>query len=108
MKASTAKEELLGKGLQIDHEQFKQLCKMVIERAKPTRELELTPFRGDGGIDIHAVIDRELFHARLGVQAKQYATGNTVGARTLRGFKDVLSEQQYHSSISRRPIYYNV
>jgi len=96
MKASTAKEELLNKGLQIDHEQFEQLCKMVIERAEPTRELELTPFRGDGGIDIHAVIDRELFHARLGVQAKQYTAGNTVGARTLRGFKGALSEQQYH------------
>jgi len=96
MRVSTAKEELLDRGLQIDHEQFEQLCKMVIERAEPTRELELTPFRGDGGIDIHAVIDRELFHARLGVQAKQYTTGNTVGARTLRGFKGALSEQQYH------------
>ncbi|WP_049911192.1 restriction endonuclease [Halorubrum lipolyticum] len=96
MRVSTTKEELLDKGLQIDHEQFEQLCKMVIERAEPTRELELTPFRGDGGIDIHAVIDRELFHARLGIQAKQYASGNTVGARTLRGFKGALSEQQYH------------
>jgi restriction system protein len=60
MKVSTAREELLDKALQIDHEQFEQLCKMVIERAEPTRELDLTPFRGDGGIDIHAVIDRAL------------------------------------------------
>lgn len=96
MKASTARAELLDRGLSIDHEQFEQLCKMVIERAEPTRELELTPFRGDGGIDIHAVIDRELFHARLGVQAKQYASDNTVGVQTLRGFKGALSEQQYH------------
>jgi restriction system protein len=96
MKVSTAKAELLDKGLAIDHEQFEQLCKMVIERTEPTRELELTPFRGDGGIDIHAVIDRELFHARLGVQAKQYGPDNTVGVQTLRGFKGALSEQQYH------------
>lgn len=96
MRASTAKAELLDRGLAIGHEQFEQLCKMVIERAEPTRELELTPFRGDGGIDIHAVIDRELFHARLGVQAKQYDPGNTVGVRTLRGFNGALSEQQYH------------
>ena len=69
---------------------------MVIERAEPTQELELTPFRGDGGIDIHAVIDRTLFHARLGVQAKQYGPDNPVGVQTLRGFKGALSEQQYH------------
>lgn len=62
MKASTARAELLEKGLPIDHDQFEQLCKMVIERAEPTRELALTPFRGDGGIDIHAVIDRDLLH----------------------------------------------
>ena len=96
MKVSTAKAELLDKGLAIDHDQFEQLCKMVIERAEPTQELELTPFRGDGGIDIHAVIDRTLFHARLGVQAKQYGPDNPVGVQTLRGFKGALSEQQYH------------
>ncbi|WP_096389655.1 restriction endonuclease [Halopenitus persicus] len=96
MKRSTAKAELLDQGLTIDHEQFEQLCKMVIERSERTRDLELTPFRGDGGIDVHAVIDRDLFHARLGVQAKQYAPGNTVGARTIRGFKGALSDQNYH------------
>lgn len=96
MKVSTAKAELLDRSLGIDHEQFEQLCKMVLDRAESTRELELTPFRGDGGIDIHAVIDRELFHARLGVQAKQYDPDNSIGAPTLRGFKGALSDQQYH------------
>ncbi|WP_281195059.1 restriction endonuclease [Halorubrum sp. F4] len=86
MRASTAKEELLDRGLQIDHEQFEQLCKMVIERAEPTRELELTPFRGDGGIGIHAVIDRELFHTRLGVQSKQYAAGKSL-ITLVRGYR---------------------
>ena len=57
MKAPTAKAEVLNKGLAIDHEQFEQLCRMVIERVEPPQELELTPFRGDGGIDIHAVAD---------------------------------------------------
>jgi len=79
MKAPTAKAEVLNKGLAIDHEQFEQLCRMVIERVEPSQELELTPFRGDGGIDIHAVADRTLFHARLGVQAKPYGPDNMVG-----------------------------
>ncbi|QHS16508.1 restriction endonuclease [haloarchaeon 3A1-DGR] len=96
MKASTAKAELLDQGLAIDHEQFEQLCKMVIEQSERTRDLELTPFRGDDGIDVHAVIDRDLFHARLGVQAKQYAPDNTVGVRTIRGFKGALADQNYH------------
>lgn len=96
METATARDQLLDRALALDHEQFEQLCKMVIERAEQTRDLELTPFRGDGGIDVHAVIDRDLFHARLGVQAKQYDPGNTVGAQTLRSFKGALSDQGYH------------
>ena len=96
MDATAAREELLERALAIDDVQFEQLGKMVIERAEQTRDLELTPFRGDGGIDVHAVIDRDLFHARLGVQTKQYRPGNTVGARTLRSFKGALRDQDYH------------
>ena len=90
------RDQILDRALDIDHEQFEQLCKMLIERAEQTHDLELTPFRGDGGIDVHAIIDRDIFHARLGVQAKQYQPGNTVGARTLRSFKGALSDQDYH------------
>lgn len=96
MDPAAARGELLERALAIDDEQFEQLCKMLIERAEQTRDLELTPFRGDGGIDVHAVIDHDLFHARLGVQTKQYRPGNTVGARTLRSFKGALSDQEYH------------
>jgi restriction system protein len=96
MQTAAAREEMIDRALSIDNEQFEQLCKMLIERSEQTRDLELTPFRGDGGIDVHAVIDRDLFHARLGVQAKQYNPGNTVGARTLRSFKGALSDQEYH------------
>jgi restriction system protein len=96
MQASTARDYVLDRALDIDHHQFELLCKMVIERAEQTRELELTPFRGDGGIDVRAIIDRDLFHARLGLQAKQYQPGNTVGTRTLRSFKGALSDQDYH------------
>lgn len=96
MHASAARDALRDRTLDLDHDQFEQLCKMLIERAEQTRDLELTPFRGDGGIDVHAVVDRELFHARLGVQAKQYEPGNTVGSRTLRSFKGALQDAAYH------------
>jgi restriction system protein len=96
MDIETARDELQKRLLDLSSEQFEQLCKMVLERAEQTRDLELTPFRGDGGIDVHAIIDRELFHARLGVQAKQYASGNTVGVGTLQRFKGALQEQEYH------------
>jgi restriction system protein len=69
---------------------------MLIERAEQTRDLELTPFRGDGGIDVHAIVDRDLFYASLGVQSKQYQPDNTVGVNTLRSFKGALTDQNYH------------
>lgn len=96
MNASTAREYVLDRALAVDHDQFEILCKMLVERAEQTRDLELTPFRGDGGIDVHAVVDRDLFHARLGIQVKQYSPGNTVGARSVRSFKGALADQNYH------------
>jgi restriction system protein len=92
MDLETARGQLQTRLLKFSSQQFEQLCKMVIERAEQTRDLELTPFRGDGGTDVHAVIDRELFHARLGVQAKQYAPDNTVGVGILQRFKGALQE----------------
>lgn len=96
MNAETAREYVLDRALNVDHEEFEILCKMLVERAERTRDLELTPFRGDGGIDVHAVVDRDLFHARLGIQAKQYAPDNPVGARAVRSFKGALADQGYH------------
>jgi restriction system protein len=96
MQPVTARDQLLDRILSLDNEQFEQLCKMLIERAEQTRDLELTPFRGDGGIDVHAIVDRDLFHASLGVQAKQYQPGNSVGVNTLRSFKGALTDQNYH------------
>jgi restriction system protein len=96
MDLETAREQLQIRLLDLSSQQFEQLCKMVLERAEQMRDLELTPFRGDSGIDVHAIIDRELFHARLGVQAKQYDPGNTVGVGTLQRFKGALQEQDYH------------
>lgn len=95
MQASTARDHLFERAKDIDDDQFEQLCKMVLERAEPTRELELTPFRQDGGIDIQAIIDRDLFLARLGVQVKQYARGNNIGLPDIQRFKGALFDIDY-------------
>lgn len=69
MNAATAKDDILDRALSITPDQFEQLCRILIKRSEKTRELELTPRSGDDGIDVHAVVDRDLFQARLGVQA---------------------------------------
>lgn len=95
MQSSTARDYLIDRALEIDNEQFEQLCKMVIAESERTRDLELTPFRRDGGIDIRAIIDRDLFWARLGVQVKQYSPGNTVGLHSIQRFKGALFDIDY-------------
>jgi restriction system protein len=96
MQTSAAKDDILDRALSITPTQFEQLCRILIKRSEPTRELELTPRSGDAGIDVHAVIDRDLFQARLGVQAKRNAEGNTVSSDTMRTFKGSLREADYH------------
>ena len=96
MQASAAREDILDHALSITPTQFEQLCRILVKRSEPTRELELTPRSGDAGIDVHAVIDRDLFQARLGVQAKRNDKNNTVSSDTIRTFKGSLSEGDYH------------
>lgn len=96
MQASAARDDIIDHALSISPTQFEQLCRILIKRSEPTEELELTPRSGDAGIDVHAVIDRNLFQARLGVQAKRNDEGNTVSSDTMRTFKGSLSEGEYH------------
>jgi restriction system protein len=96
MQPTAAKDDILDHTLSISPVQFEQLCRILIKRSEPTRELELTPASGDAGIDVHAVIDRDLFQARLGVQSKRNDEGNTVSSDTIRTFKGSLREGEYH------------
>lgn len=96
MQEQRAKEQLLEQALSISPGQFEQLCRILIKQSEKTEELELTPRSGDDGIDVHAVIDRDLFQARLGVQAKRNKEDNVVSSDTIRTFKGSLSEGNYH------------
>lgn len=97
MKAAAAKDDILDHALDISPGQFEQLCRILIKRSEKTRELELTPRSGDDGIDVHAVIDRDLFLTRLGVQAKRNDEKNTIGSNPMRTFKGSLDEGDYHT-----------
>jgi hypothetical protein len=96
MRLAAARDAALNRALSLDDEQLEQLCKTVLERAERTRDLELTPLRGDGGINVHAVVDHDLFHVHLRIQAQRYVPSNTVGVRTVRSFKRALREGGYH------------
>lgn len=95
MQASAAKDYLRDQYLEVNPTQFEQLCKLVLEGSERTRELELTPFRQDGGIDIQAVIERDLFWARLGVQVKQYKESQNISISGIQRFKGALFDIDY-------------
>lgn len=95
MQASTARDYLRDQYLEVNPTQFEQLCKLVLEGSERTRELELTPFRQDGGIDIQAVIERDLFWARLGVQVKQYKENQNISISGIQRFKGALFDIDY-------------
>ncbi|QLG26862.1 restriction endonuclease [Halorarum halophilum] len=95
MKEAAAKDYIRDQYLGITPTQFEQLSKLVLERSERTRELELTPFRQDGGIDVHAVIERDLFWARLGVQVKQYQESSNIGLSGIQRFKGALFDVDY-------------
>jgi len=96
MDAEPAKDYLFKKTLALDPEQFEQLCKMMLARLEKTENTELTPFRKDGGIDVRARIDRDLFYADLGVQAKRYAPSNTIGSSGMQKFSGALGSQDFN------------
>ncbi|RLM63791.1 restriction endonuclease [Halorubrum sp. Atlit-8R] len=93
MKRSRAKDELLDHALSIEPEEFEQLSKILVEQTEQTNDAELTPFHGDGGIDIRGSIGREFYRAQFGVQVKQYT--QRVGSPAMRNFVGALSSHDY-------------
>jgi restriction system protein len=93
MKRSRAKDELLDHALSIEPEEFEHLSKILVEQTEQTSNIELTPFHGDGGIDIRGLIGREFYRARFGVQVKQYT--RNVGGPSMRNFVGALSAHNY-------------
>lgn len=74
-------------------EQFEQLSKIVVEQIEQPPHIELTPFGGDGGIDIRGRYGQSFFDARFGVQVKRYESN--VGSPDMRDFVGALSQHGY-------------
>jgi restriction system protein len=93
MNSAAAKQTLQQRTMDIEPEQFENLCKILVEEIENPRDIELTPFGGDGGIDIRGTYGQNFFDTRFGVQVKQY-TG-TVGTPKMRNFIGALSQHNY-------------
>jgi restriction system protein len=95
MDSVEAQDELQGQVNSLDSEQFERFCKIIVETVENPRSIELTPFGGDGGIDIRGAYGQSFFNSKFGVQVKQYTDTNTVGSPSLRDFIGALSQHNY-------------
>lgn len=89
-----AKDELFDRILSIEPEQFEQLSKILVEEIEKPREIELTPFGSDGGIDIRGAYGQYFFNGKFGVQVKQYES-STIGRPALQKFIGALTQHNY-------------
>ena len=92
MHAARMRDHLRDRIFELDPSEFEVLCKMTLVRRLNTESLEVTAFRQDDGIDIEGVIDRGVFRAWLGVQAKRYGEGNTVSNNYIQRFHGALTQ----------------
>jgi len=88
-------DEVFEEMMDISAEQFEHCCKIVIEEIESPRDLELTPFRGDGGIDIRGVNENQFFTYKFGVEVKQHQ--RTIGVGTVRELLGAMGDHGYQA-----------
>lgn len=86
---SALRERVFG----LTPEEFEQFCKILVEQTERPRHIELTPFHGDGGIDVRGSIGTEIYEAKFGVQVKLFT--NRVGTPAMRDFMGALLQHDY-------------
>lgn len=89
----SVQDELLDRLYDIDAEEFEQFSKIFVETIERPDHIELTPFGGDGGIDVRGNVGTELYNPRFGVQTKQFR--NNVGQPAVRNFVGALRQHHY-------------
>lgn len=95
MGYAAVKEELNTRSFSLSPEQFENLCKILIQEVEAPHSIELTPFGGDGGIDIRGQDGTSFFDHSFGVQVKQNSPDNTVGKPKMRNFVGALNQHEY-------------
>ena len=97
MDIEDIKEGLLERLYDIDDQQFEQFSKILVDGIEQPTNIELTPFHGDGGIDIRGHFGKELVKPRFGVQVKQFR--NNIGTPAMRNFVGALQQHHYQIGI---------
>ncbi|WP_458206843.1 restriction endonuclease [Haladaptatus sp. NG-SE-30] len=92
MQTAAMRDTVRDRTFEVSPSEFEVLCKMVLVRKLDTESLRVTAFQNDAGIDIEGIIDEELLRARLGVQVKRYAEGNSVGLSYIQRFDGALRQ----------------
>ncbi|MEA5389026.1 restriction endonuclease [Haloarculaceae archaeon H-GB11] len=92
MQAASMRGHVRDRLFEVTPSEFEVLCKMVLVRHLDAESLRVTAFQQDDGIDVEGVIDEGIIRARLGVQVKRYAEGNTVGNRHVQRFSGALRQ----------------
>lgn len=93
MDSTAVRSALHDRMIECTGEQFEQLSKIVVEQVEQPPDIELTPFGGDGGIDIRGTYGDSFFNARFGVQVKRYESN--VNSPDMRDFVGALSQHGY-------------
>lgn len=97
MSLGAVREEAFDRVMSIDDEQFEQFCKILVEEVEQPPHIELTPFSGDGGIDVRGHFGYELLQPQFGVQAKQFE--NSIGSPAMRNFVGALQQHHYQCGV---------
>lgn len=93
MDADAVREKIIERVFDLSPEEFEYVSKIVVEQIENPYEIELTPFQGDGGIDIRGTVGREVYSARFAVQVKRYK--DNVTAPAMRNFLGAISQHNY-------------
>jgi len=93
MDKGDARTAVYDRAMELDPDEFEHLSKVIIEQTEDTTEIELTPFYGDGGIDVMGAVGRDFYNAEFGVQVKQYS--KNVGEPAMRSFLGALRSHDY-------------
>lgn len=97
MDSSDTKKSLSDQLFSISDQQFEQLCKIFVENVENPTDIELTPFHGDGGIDVRGSFGREYLDLDFGVQVKQFK--DNIGSPAMRNFIGALQQHHYQTGL---------
>jgi len=90
---SSVREATTSRLESISERKFEEFCKILVNEIEQPPHIELTPFHGDGGIDVRGHLGTDILNVRFGIQAKKYKSN--VGSPDLQKFVGAIHEHRY-------------